>query len=290
MPAKNQTRDVIKTAAVAAVMVGLVSATPVLAQTPPAQPAPSAQSGQVDAKKLIGQSVVNAQNERVGEIESVIIDADGKVRTAIMDVGGFLGMGEHRIAVAFNRLAVSDDGKKVTISATKDELKALPAYTYTEPQQRRTVFSERTPSGTVTPRTETVPRTDPPPATSADRATPRTSPTATPPATTGKTAMETQVSAKALMGLNIRNSANETIGEIEDVVLAADGKIQDVIVGVGGFLGLGERHVAIAWKDLRVGSGPNNALVAEVNATKDQLKAMPAFKRENGVWIAARPQ
>src|SRR3954466_4077955 len=65
-------------------------------------------------------------------------------------------------------------------------------------------------------------------------------------------AMPSGADAKKLIGRNIKNPQNETIGEIESVYINADGKIDSVIVGVGGFLGMGERLVRLAWKDLQI--------------------------------------
>ncbi|MBL8698188.1 MAG: PRC-barrel domain-containing protein [Alphaproteobacteria bacterium] len=93
------------------------------------------------------------------------------------------------------------------------------------------------------------------------------------------------LSASDLMGLDILNGADETVGEIKDVVVTADGRISDVIVGVGGFLGVGERHVALPWEQLRIGRSANDAVVARTGATTEQLKALPAMKRDKSAWV-----
>lgn len=82
------------------------------------------------------------------------------------------------------------------------------------------------------------------------------------------------------MSLNVKNQADETIGEIDDVIVNAEGTIQQVIVSVGGFLGIGERKVAIAWQDVKLDA---NRDVAMVNMTKDQLKVAPEFKDQRRV-------
>lgn len=230
------------------------------AQTTLQPPASTVQRpGQVDVQKLIGRSVTNPQNETVGDIESVIVDADGKVRTVIVGVGGFLGMGERHVAIAWDRLTVSPSDQKVMISSTKDQLKALPPYTYADATQRRSVFVDRLPP--------------------ARSAAVNSAPTTMPTASYGT------VSASELIGLNIRNAANEAIGEIKDVVMTSEGKIHEVIVGVGGFLGMGERYVALNWNQLRVGRSSDNSVIGQVTTTTEQLKGMPAYKREKSLWI-----
>ena len=60
--------------------------------------------GQYRASKLVGVSVYNDANERIGDINDVILDKSGKVANVILGVGGFLGMGEHDVAVPFEKL------------------------------------------------------------------------------------------------------------------------------------------------------------------------------------------
>jgi sporulation protein YlmC with PRC-barrel domain len=91
-----------------------------------------------------------------------------------------------------------------------------------------------------------------------------------------------QMRASKLIGTNIRNNANETIGEINELILDKDGKIAAVVVGVGGFLGIGQHEVAMDYKSLNIKHDPNalteaGATTITVDATKDSLKAAPAW-------------
>jgi sporulation protein YlmC with PRC-barrel domain len=92
----------------------------------------------------------------------------------------------------------------------------------------------------------------------------------------------TDMRASFLVGANITNMANETVGEINDLVLDKDGKIVAVIVGIGGFLGIGEREVALDYSSVNIRYDPNamtnaGATTIQVNATKDSLKNAPAW-------------
>ena len=60
--------------------------------------------GEWRASKLVGVNVYNEANEKIGDISEVILDKSGKVAHVILGVGGFLGMGEHYVAVAFDKL------------------------------------------------------------------------------------------------------------------------------------------------------------------------------------------
>jgi len=90
-----------------------------------------------------------------------------------------------------------------------------------------------------------------------------------------------EMRASKLIGMKVTNAANESVGEINDVVLAKDGKVAAVIIGVGGFLGMGERDVAISYGGLKFAKDSSGRDVVTVNATKDQLKAAPAWKWES---------
>ena len=124
--------------------VGASAAYAQQATTPPraADPQVAAMPSGADAKKLIGRNVKNPQDETVGEIESVYINADGKVDSVILGVGGFLGVGERHVRVAWKDLRISDNGEKVVINATKDELKGMAPYTYRDAKQRGQVFTD----------------------------------------------------------------------------------------------------------------------------------------------------
>ncbi len=84
--------------------------------------------------------------------------------------------------------------------------------------------------------------------------------------------------ASKLIGTKVVNTANETIGDINEIVLSKDGKVAAVIVGVGGFLGIGEREVAVNFGSLRMNRDSNGNLVIAVNATKDTLKGAPEWR------------
>jgi sporulation protein YlmC with PRC-barrel domain len=91
-----------------------------------------------------------------------------------------------------------------------------------------------------------------------------------------------EMRASALIGATVRNDQNESIGEINELILNKDGQVAAAVVGVGGFLGIGEREVAVDFKSLRVEYDPNamtnrGAINVKVVATKDTLKSAPAW-------------
>jgi sporulation protein YlmC with PRC-barrel domain len=82
------------------------------------------------ASKLNGSAVYNDQNEKIGTVDDVIIGRD-KVVFAVVNVGGFLGVGGRLVAVPFNTLNIDYNTGKVTLpGATKDALQKLPEFKY----------------------------------------------------------------------------------------------------------------------------------------------------------------
>ncbi|MGN6284600.1 MAG: PRC-barrel domain-containing protein [Afipia sp.] len=146
--------------------------------TAPSTAAPSASSQNFSddwrASKIIGLSVYNDANEKLGSISELITDKSGKITAAVIGVGGFLGVGQHDIAVNFDQLKFVNEPVKATtasntpaapgagmsgsakstvgsssgmaasstkdhwapdhavMSGTKDQLKAMPEFKYTE--------------------------------------------------------------------------------------------------------------------------------------------------------------
>lgn len=95
--------------------------------------------------------------------------------------------------------------------------------------------------------------------------------------TTAGAATTTMGKAEAgkLIGQSVETPAGDRIGEVEAVNIGTDGRVSNVIVGVGGFLGVGERDVALSWKDLQI---TNNGAKVVANLTKSRLESMEPYK------------
>jgi len=83
------------------------------------------------ASKVIGSSVLNEADEKIGSIDDLLVTRDGKEPYAVLSVGGFLGMGTHLVVVRYDSLKFADD-KIVLPGGTKDTLKMLPAFEYSK--------------------------------------------------------------------------------------------------------------------------------------------------------------
>ncbi len=82
------------------------------------------------ASKLRGTTVVNPKNEKLGELDDLIVGKD-RVLFAIIQVGGFLGLGSYLIAVPYSSLQISDGGRRIVLpGAAKEQVKGLPEFKY----------------------------------------------------------------------------------------------------------------------------------------------------------------
>jgi sporulation protein YlmC with PRC-barrel domain len=80
-------------------------------------------------RQILGQTVFNSKDEKVGKVDDIIVAPDKAVSYAIVGAGGFLNVGKHDVAIPVNQFKVAD-GKLVLAGASKDALKAMPAFEY----------------------------------------------------------------------------------------------------------------------------------------------------------------
>lgn len=94
-----------------------------------------------------------------------------------------------------------------------------------------------------------------------------------------ETQERSQLTADALIGMEVRNPQDEDVGKIEDLVLDSEMQVVGYVVSVGGFLGMGQHDVALSRDQVKIEKQPDqNEQVAIVSMTKEQLKAAPEFK------------
>jgi sporulation protein YlmC with PRC-barrel domain len=85
---------------------------------------------------------------------------------------------------------------------------------------------------------------------------------------------------------SVYDPQNTKIGEIDDTLVNNEGRISALVIGVGGFLGMGEKHVLVPFTAVK-GDMKDNKWVLTMNATKDELKNAPGFKydRAKTTWM-----
>jgi hypothetical protein len=112
----------------------VVANPPIIAATPPMPGQPPVEA--VTAKALIGRYVTDTHEDILGEVESVRVDGKGNVQEIVLSTG------DRAVAVRWKDVVVSDNGKKLAISATREQLAAMPDYAYAEKSQQGTVFGD----------------------------------------------------------------------------------------------------------------------------------------------------
>ena len=92
-----------------------------------------------------------------------------------------------------------------------------------------------------------------------------------------------EVGVRQLVGVDIRNANDEKVAEIKDVLIGDDNTVDTAIVTVGGVMGVAGRNVAIAWNQIQFFRDADT-IKAKTNLTVEQLKAMPEYTSDGGVW------
>ena len=99
--------------------------------TAPAPPAAVTILNKHEVEGVLGREVLSAANENMGRIVDVLVDRGGQVRAAIIDFGGFLGVGSRKIAVDWNALHFPPPAKpdaRISLELTRDQVKSAPEY------------------------------------------------------------------------------------------------------------------------------------------------------------------
>jgi sporulation protein YlmC with PRC-barrel domain len=108
-----------------------------------------AQPGQWRASKLVGVDVYGQNNEKIGDVNDVLMDANGNAQAVVIGVGGFLGIGEKDVALPFNAVQWSSQPRQASASGTSRD--GSPATTGTTPGTARTTNTNNTMAAGATP-------------------------------------------------------------------------------------------------------------------------------------------
>jgi sporulation protein YlmC with PRC-barrel domain len=87
------------------------------------------QSDQIRAHKVIGATVYDRNNQKIGSVQDIVLNKDGTVADVVIDVGRFLHMGGKFVAIKFSD--IKTDNNRLTLDRTKDQLQRMAAYNLT---------------------------------------------------------------------------------------------------------------------------------------------------------------
>lgn len=194
----------------------------------------------------------------IGEIHEIVLTRAGEVGSVIVDVGGFLGMGERQVAIEMSQLQFVSDGDDadeyfLVVNASVAGVEDAPEYTgMTAMDDDMDADAEMT-----------------------DERAMLTAPTVT--RDGYEPAEMEQLTSEMLTGARVYGSDDEDIGEIGELLLTSEGTIDRAIIDVGGFLGLGERHVAVTLEELTILQADGDVRVY-IDATQEALEAQPEYE------------
>jgi sporulation protein YlmC with PRC-barrel domain len=259
------------------------------------------------ASNLIGESVYNGTGdnaENIGQVEDIVISKAGKADSLVIGVGGFLGVGAKHVAFNYDKAeTVEENGDRWLVAeVNKEQLQALPDFdrkAYDVASAPSVAAGADTPATTKPATDETAENTTAPAATGNDTmAAGEASDAGTDPSMTAaidKSALTPvpmgEIRSEDLVGTTVYGPNDDQVGEVGDVVLAPDKKVNAVIVDVGGFLGVGEKEVAMEMGDLKYMTDKDGNRYLYTSASKEQLEAQPAYSQsDNGSNAEKQPQ
>lgn len=261
---------------------------------PSAQPMESvngyfaASEGQILATTLIGKELYNGNGENaesIGEVNDVVLAPNGTAEAVVVAVGGFLGIGEKDVAVDFERIGWTErDGERwLTISATQEELESAPAF------DRSAFMIEKENSVLGSDMSEA----------DKERMTTAMNNEAAPAGETAGTPADSQpmaqsddphneqivvdaqvASADELIGTPVYGANEEHLGEVSDVIVSDAGQVEAYILDVGGFLGIGEKPVALDARNLEIKKDSEGGLHIYTGYTQEELEGFPEYSED----------
>jgi len=275
------------------------------------------------ASNLIGENVYNGTGDdaqNIGDVNDLVVSNDGSIQSVIVGVGGFLGIGEKDVAVDFKGLTWTErNGDRWLVTTqTKEQLEAQPAFDKTPYEPAAVAAADGSTTAPAATADQTA-QTAAPAATADQTAPAATADQTAPAATADQTAQTTapadpaapaatqdstttaaidrstlsempaaEITAENMVGTTVYGADDANVGEIGDIVLTQDGKIDAYVIDVGGFLGMGEKQVAVGSDNLAFMTDKDGNRYLYTNFTKEQLEAQQAY--DESTYTAQRDQ
>ncbi|MHA6263305.1 PRC-barrel domain-containing protein [Arenibacterium sp. CAU 1754] len=223
----------------------------------------------IHASEFIGMRVYTAENpgdayegvqtewDDIGEINDVVLSRDGTIDAVLVDIGGFLGIGERQIAVNMKAIKFVGDNETpdddsdffLVMDGTRAVLEEAPEYSWSKDDSME-MTSEKNADSAMTSREGFA------------------------------TVRVDTLTTEELTGASVYDAQGNWIGEVSELIMEGNDKIDRAIVDVGGFLGMGEKPVAMAASELEImTSKDGDEIRVHVNKTKEQLEEMATYEK-----------
>ncbi|MDE9449943.1 PRC-barrel domain-containing protein [Aliiroseovarius sp. Z3] len=208
-----------------------------------------------------------AEWDDIGEINEIVLTRDGQVAAVIVGVGGFLGIGERDVAINMAELSVMhEDGESddffLVVQSSREMVENAPAFENAEMGNAETEMSDSENAQAAENAMEqpvmAAPKVEREGYAIAERE---------------------QLTAEMLTGARVYGANDEDVGEVSEILISDDGQIESVVIDVGGFLGIGERPVALTFDELTIlrNEGGDDFRVY-IDATQEALEKRPEYE------------
>jgi len=208
------------------------------------------------ASEVVGAEVKNLKGDKLGKVEELVLDpSSGSIEYAVISFGGFLGMGDKLFAVPFTLLKAPEvpEGSKLayfTYDVDKSKMEKAPGFDKNNwPDIHSSDWRGMVDMFYGTPSSRAI----------------------------DKNKEFRLCKASELLDMDVRNAANDDVGEIKELVLDPRGhRVTYFVMKSGGFLGIGDKLFAIPWAALTVDTKEKKEKLL-LNVTKDRLKTAPEY-------------
>lgn len=238
--------------------------------------------------RLIGQPVYSSTGddaEEIGTISDIVFSAEGEITAVVIGVGGFLGIGEKSVAVDFGSLEftlAADNTERWVLPTTADALTNAPDFVWAEDEPVDGAATgdamAPAPGAAVTPAPSGDAMAPVAPAVTTDNNA--MAPGAAMPREGYATIERDALTADNLTGATVIGPNDEDIAEVGDILFDQSGQIEAMLIDFGGFLGMGQKRVAVGLDNIDFASNENGDIVVYTDFTREQLEAAPEYNEE----------
>lgn len=243
------------------------------------------ENGDFFASDLIGMRIYNSETEiangymindggetewdDIGEINDIIVSQDGKIRAVVLGVGGFLGLGERDVTVSMDAIKVVQekddaDDRFLVVTTSKEVLENAPVFDADMDHSKEMAHNKDMAHNDMEK--------------SADHALTRPMMKREGYAEIDPVEVK-QLTAEKLQGAYFYGANDETVGEIGQLLMDDDGKVSQAVINVGGFLGLGEKPVAVSFEKIQILKGVDgDEYRFYIDSTEEKLEALPEYQ------------
>lgn len=207
-----------------------------------------AHTDHVLANDIIGATIYRSAKDdadELGEVRDILMAPDGQALGVLASVGGLLGIGDKLIAMSFDKLSWridADGAARLVADFSHEQLEAAPEFVRSQVKVGARQIEQNR-----------------------------------------KTTFEAAgLEASDIIGMTVHGAKGEDVGEISEILIGNDGGIEAFLVDVGGFLGIAEKPVAVAFENLYVSrtGGDEKWSILHTSLTADQLEDQAAYDKD----------